>query len=102
LLIGLWALAMGFQSAAIMSLGVASVFTTAVTATFIGLISDLAGWSHPENQERRFTGVLFGLLVGAVAGAWLFLHANDVAPLLPLIVLMLVIAAAEYAMKPAR
>jgi uncharacterized membrane protein YoaK (UPF0700 family) len=102
LLVGLWALAMGFQSGAVMSLSVSSVLTTAVTGTYIGLMSDLAGWSRSVTQERRFAGVLAGLFAGAFAGGYLIDHARNYAPVLPLIITVLVIAAAEYSLKPAR
>jgi uncharacterized membrane protein YoaK (UPF0700 family) len=101
-LIGLWALAMGVQSGAVMSLGVTGVFTTAATATLIDLMSDIAGWSQSAIEKRRFVGVLVGLFAGAAAGAVLVVHARDYAPVLPLIATVLVIAAASIALKPAR
>jgi uncharacterized membrane protein YoaK (UPF0700 family) len=100
LLIALSAVAMGFQSGAVMSLGVPGVFTTAATATVILLMSDIAGWSQSAVEKRRFVGVLVGLFAGAAAGAWLIEHARDYAPLLPLGASALVIAAASFALKP--
>src|SRR5882724_4138447 len=44
-LLGAWALAMGMQSAAVRTLHVDGVFTTAATATIIFLAADLANWS---------------------------------------------------------
>jgi uncharacterized membrane protein YoaK (UPF0700 family) len=101
LLIGSAALAMGVQSGAVMSLGVTGVFTTAATATLIDFMADVAGWSPSAIELRRFAGVLVGLLAGATAGALLFVHARDYAPVLPLIATVLVIAAASLALKPA-
>jgi uncharacterized membrane protein YoaK (UPF0700 family) len=88
------ALAMGIQSAAVMSLGVEGVFTTAATATLIHLASDLAGRSRSAVERRRLVGVLTGLFAGATAGALLLVHARAYAPVLPLVVTMGVIAAA--------
>jgi uncharacterized membrane protein YoaK (UPF0700 family) len=102
LLLALYALAMGFQSGAVMALGVKAVFTTAATATVIGLMSDMAGWSRSEQERRRFAGVLVGLCAGAAAGGLLLEHANAWAPVLPLIVTVLVIAVASVALRPAR
>jgi uncharacterized membrane protein YoaK (UPF0700 family) len=100
LLIGLSALAMGLQSGAILSLGVGGVLNTAATATFVGLVSDLAGWSRSVTEERRFLGVLVGLVAGSIAGALLMIHARDYAAVLPPVVTILVIAAAEYVIRP--
>ena len=102
LLIGLSALAMGVQSAAVMSLGVTGVFTTAATATVIYLMSDVAGWSPSAIEKERLIGVLVSLFAGIAAGAWLFMHARVYAPVLPLIVTVVVIVGASIALKPAR
>src|SRR4051794_15932757 len=67
-LVGLSAVAMGVQSGAILSLGVAGVFTTAATATLMFLSRDVASWSRSAPERRRLAGVLAGLLAGASAG----------------------------------
>ena len=88
------AIAMGLQSAAILSLGVKGVFTTAATATVMFLMSDLATRSgSPPEERRRLAGVLTGLFAGAVAGSLLFIHARSYAPALPVVVTAAVIAA---------
>src|ERR1700681_550659 len=46
-LLGLWGLAMGMQSAAVRTLHLDGVFTTAATATIIFLVGDIANWSAP-------------------------------------------------------
>jgi uncharacterized membrane protein YoaK (UPF0700 family) len=116
-LVALSALAMGLQSAAVMSLGVTGVFTTAATATLLYLVSDVADWVPPAEEygmrdverarakrleRRRVAGVLAGLVAGAVAGAALLMHARAYAPVLPLIATGLVIATASVALTPPR
>src|SRR2546423_2695938 len=70
-LLGLWGLAMGMQSAAVRTLHVEGVFTTAATATIIFLVGDFANWSAPVAERRRLAGVLVSLFVGATAGGLL-------------------------------
>src|ERR1700686_3235835 len=45
-LLGSWAFAMGMQSAAVRTLHVDGVFTTAATATIIFLVGDITNWSR--------------------------------------------------------
>lgn len=96
-LIAISSLAMGMQTAAIFSLGVRAVFTTAATATLAGLMGDLSDWSQSRAERRRLAGVIVGLLVGAAIGAFLVDHARTWAPAFPLAVTALVIAAATLA-----
>lgn len=99
-LIALSALAFGLQSAAVMSLDVKGVFTTAATATVIMLIGDEAGWSESTPERRRLASVLVGLVAGAAAGAYLLLHARAYAPILPLAATLAVISAAVIWQRP--
>jgi uncharacterized membrane protein YoaK (UPF0700 family) len=99
LLIGLSGLAFGIQSGAVMSLDVKGVFTTAATATVIMLMSDEAGWSRSAAERRRLAGVVVGLVAGAAAATVLLLHARIYAPILPLVVTFVVVAAAPIALK---
>jgi uncharacterized membrane protein YoaK (UPF0700 family) len=94
LLIGLWGLAMGMQSAAVRRLHVEGVFTTAATATIIYLAGDLANWPATVAERRRLTGVLVSLLAGATAGGVLLVHAQIYAPLLPFVLTAAVVATA--------
>jgi uncharacterized membrane protein YoaK (UPF0700 family) len=96
LLIAISALAMGMQTAAVFSLGVRAVFTTATTATWAVLMGDLSS-SSSRGESRRLAAVIVGLLAGAVAGAFLFAHARDWAPVLPLAVSSVVVAVAAFA-----
>jgi uncharacterized membrane protein YoaK (UPF0700 family) len=93
-LLGISALGMGFQTAAVFSLGIQGVFTTAATATFTVLSGDSAHWTNTEPERRRLASLLIALTLGAVAGGLLMVHARDFAPLLPLCVSALVVVMA--------
>ena len=99
-LIALSALALGMQSAAMMSLDVKGVFTTAATATVIMLMSDEAGWSQSAAERRRLVSVIAGLAAGAAAGGFLLLHARTYAPVLPLVATLAAIVVAAAALRP--
>ncbi len=83
-LLAVMALAMGIQTAAVYSLGLRGVTTTAATATWAALIGDLSRWSQPSDERFRLAGVLIGVVAGAIAGGLLMVHASDWAPILPL------------------
>src|ERR1700757_2080414 len=91
-LLGLFSLAMGIQTAAVRSLSVQGVFTTAGTFTFVAVVGILAG-ARPRAEMGRLIGVLIGLITGAVAGGFLFLHARPAGPVLPLMLTILVMLA---------
>jgi uncharacterized membrane protein YoaK (UPF0700 family) len=89
-LIALFSLAMGIQTAAVRSLGVQGIFTTAGTFTLVAFAGTFAG-SRDKAEMPRLAGVLVGLIAGAVWGGLLFLHARNYAPVLPLAITVLVI-----------
>ncbi|MCW2732442.1 MAG: hypothetical protein JWR13_3258 [Mycobacterium sp.] len=89
-LIALFSLAMGIQTAAVRSLGVQGIFTTAGTFTLVAFAGTFAG-SRLRSEMPRLVGVLLGLIAGAVAGGLLFLHVRSYAPVLPLVSTVLVI-----------
>jgi uncharacterized membrane protein YoaK (UPF0700 family) len=89
-LLALFSLAMGIQTAAVRSLGVLGVFTTAGTFTLVAFAGTFAG-SRSKAETPRLIGVLVGLVAGAVAGGLLFLHARNYAPALPLAITVVVI-----------
>jgi uncharacterized membrane protein YoaK (UPF0700 family) len=93
-LLGLWGFAMGMQSAAVRTLHVEGVFTTAATATIIVLVGDLTNWSATVADRQRLAGVLVSLFVGATAGGLLLVHAHIYAPVLPFVVAVAVFATA--------
>ena len=90
ILIALFSLAMGLQTAAVRSLGVQGVFTTAGTFTLVAFAGTFAG-SRSRSEIPRLAGVLAGLVAGAVAGGLLFLHARSYAPVMPLAITIVVI-----------
>jgi uncharacterized membrane protein YoaK (UPF0700 family) len=93
-LLGLWAFAMGMQSAAVRSLHVEGVFTTAATATFIFVMGDFVNWSETAEERRRLWSVLIFLFLGALAGGLLLVHARIYAPVLPFVATGVVVTAA--------
>jgi uncharacterized membrane protein YoaK (UPF0700 family) len=99
LLLGLWAIAMGMQSAAVRTLHVDGVFTTAATATIIFLVSDIANWSATVRERRRLAGVLASLFVGATAGGLLLVHAHLYAPVLPFVMTVLTVTTASIVLR---
>jgi uncharacterized membrane protein YoaK (UPF0700 family) len=100
-LLVLFALAMGLQTAAVRSLGVQGVFTTAATFTLVAFAGDFAG-SRPKAEVPRLAGVLVGLIAGAVAGGLLFAHALSYAPILPLVITVVVIVTGVVASREHR
>jgi uncharacterized membrane protein YoaK (UPF0700 family) len=93
-LLGTWGLAMGMQTAAVRTLHVDGVFTTAATATILFLAGDLAKGPASAPERRRLAGVLFSLFIGATAGGLLLVHARLYAPVLPFAITAFVVAIA--------
>ncbi len=79
--IALLAFAMGIRNAVIRRLAVRDLTTTVLTMTLTGLAADssLAGGSNP--QAGRRAGAVLAMLIGAIAGAALFLHRGAGLPL---------------------
>ena len=98
-LIVLFSLAMGIQTAAVRSLGVEGVFTTAGTFTLFALPEIFAG-SRERAEMPRLAGVLVGLVAGAIWGGLLFLHARTYAPIMPLAITVLVILTGRTMQRP--
>jgi len=99
ILLGLWAIAMGIQSAAVRSLHVDGVFTTAATATFIFVMGDFVNWCESAEERMRLWGVLLSLFVGALAGGLLLVHAQIFAPVLSFVVTIFVVITAKIAFR---
>jgi len=102
-LLAVWALAMGNQSAAVRQLDVGGIFTTAATATFIFLAGDWA-YNRPLTSEEhsRLRGVLVSLVIGATAGSLLHIHAPVYAPVFPLVIAVGVVAIAARVFRERR
>src|SRR6476620_7288305 len=93
-LLAVWGLAMGMQSGAVRKLDVGGTFTTAATATFIFLASNMRYLPLMSDERRRLRGILISLVIGATAGGLLLIHAPFYAPVLPLIIAAGVVATA--------
>jgi uncharacterized membrane protein YoaK (UPF0700 family) len=100
-LLGLGALAMGMQSAAVKRLQVEGVYTTAATATVIFLVECFVTWPVTAAARRRLAGVVVALFVGATAGGLLLVHAPLYAPVLPLLITFAVVVTAGVALRNA-
>jgi uncharacterized membrane protein YoaK (UPF0700 family) len=100
-LIVFFSLAMGIQTAAVRSLDVQGVFTTAGTFTLVAVTGILAG-ARPRAEMPRLAGVLAGLVGGAGVGGLLFLDARNYAPALPLAITVFVILAGRTMRRPPR
>jgi uncharacterized membrane protein YoaK (UPF0700 family) len=98
-LLGSWGVAMGMQSAAVRTLHVEGVFTTAATATIILLVGDIANWHATLAERRRLAGVLVSLFVGATAGGLFLVHAHIYAPVLPFVITVLVVGTAGIVLR---
>jgi uncharacterized membrane protein YoaK (UPF0700 family) len=82
-LAGIEAVAMGMQSSAIGSLDVKGVFTTAATATLLYFSRGAADRQASDPDPARMARILVCLIVGALAGGLLLVHARTYAPVLP-------------------
>jgi uncharacterized membrane protein YoaK (UPF0700 family) len=100
-LIAISALAMGLQTAAVFSLGVRAVFSTAATAAWTAFMGDVATWSQTRDERHRLASILVALFAGAVIGAVLVVNARAWAALLPLVISASVVAVAAYRLHPA-
>ena len=93
-LLAVWGLAMGMQSGAVRKLDVGGTFTTAATATFIFLASNVRYLPLMSDERRRLRNILISLVIGATAGGLLLIHAPIYAPMLPLVITVGVVAIA--------
>src|SRR6202163_4788450 len=98
-LLGSWGFAMGMQSAAVRTLHVDGVFTTAATATIIFLAGDIVNWPATVAERRRLAGVLVSLFVGATAGGLLLVQAHIYAPVLPFVITGAAVATAAIVLR---
>ena len=80
-IIAILAFAMGIRNSVIRRLAIRDMTTTVLTMTLTGLAADssLAGGRNPAAGRR--VGAVLAMLIGAVAGASLFLHRGAALPL---------------------
>ena len=92
------ACAMGIQSAAVNQMGLGNVSTTFLTGTLTGLVSAIA---RPGSEaDARRTGVLAGLVTGAVLAGVLDAAAAALVPLLPLFGVAAAVALGSGRLRP--
>lgn len=91
-LLGLNAMALGIQSAAVLRFGIGGLSTTYLTGTLTQFIAAFTNKKAPLQVRSGF--ILLALIVGAALGALCALHAPRVAPVVPLGALAIVVAGA--------
>jgi uncharacterized membrane protein YoaK (UPF0700 family) len=67
---------MGAQNVTVRKLAVASLTTTVLTMTLVGLAADPPDLSGPNTRTARHLAAVGCMLAGAVAGALIVLHAS--------------------------
>jgi uncharacterized membrane protein YoaK (UPF0700 family) len=102
ILVAIAALAMGMQSAAIATLDVKAVFTTAATATLLNLAREAADRRVSDTSPARMARILVSLIGGAAAGAALLENARSYAPLVSVLATVVAIGMHEAARRIAR
>ena len=98
-LIALSAGAMGMQTAAARRLSVAGVPTTFVTGTLSSLIAELASVGPDWARSRRWAAALACIVIGAAAGAGLFVAWRPGAPLVAMLLVGIVTGVAIWLMR---
>jgi uncharacterized membrane protein YoaK (UPF0700 family) len=93
-LIALSAAAMGMQTAAARRLSVAGVTTTFVTGTLASLIAELASSAPDWARSARWAAALACIVIGAAAGAAVFVAWRPGAPLVAALMVGIVTAIA--------
>jgi uncharacterized membrane protein YoaK (UPF0700 family) len=91
-LILIMALAMGIQNATARKLAVPDLTTTVLTMTITGIAADPGGPGGAGSSSGRRVVSVASMLVGALVGAVLVLHAAIVLPLVTAFVLLVIIA----------
>ncbi|GAA2105278.1 YoaK family protein [Actinomadura alba] len=94
-LVGLTAAAMGVQSGAVNALAVGGTSTTYLTGTLTTLTTELATTTGEPLIMRRRVMVIVAALVGALLETVLLIRARAIAPALPLVTTLAVIAIAR-------
>jgi uncharacterized membrane protein YoaK (UPF0700 family) len=90
--IAVLAIAMGVQNAAVRKIAVPDLTTTVLTLTITGLGADSVLVGGPGSRAGRRLVAISAMLIGAVVGAVLVLHAALCCPLVVSLFLILVVA----------
>jgi uncharacterized membrane protein YoaK (UPF0700 family) len=90
---------MGMQTAAARRLSVAGVTTTFVTETLSSLIAELASVGPDWARSRRCAATLACVVIGAAAGAALFVAWRPGAPFVAMLLVGIVTALAIWLMR---
>jgi uncharacterized membrane protein YoaK (UPF0700 family) len=90
--IAILAIAMGIQNAAVRKIAVPDLTTTVLTLTITGLGADSVLVGGTGSRAGRRLVAIAAMLIGAVVGAVLVLHASLCYPLLAALFLLLVVA----------
>lgn len=90
--IAILAIAMGVQNAAVRKIAVPDLTTTVLTLTITGLGADSVLVGGTGSRAGRRLVAISAMLIGAVVGAVLVLHASLCYPLLVALILILVVA----------
>jgi uncharacterized membrane protein YoaK (UPF0700 family) len=97
-LIGSLAVAMGIQNATARKLAVADLTTTVLTLTITGIAADSTILGGKGSKAGRRLIAVAAMLLGAVIGAALVLHARIVFPLAVALVVIVAVAAVTGAL----
>jgi uncharacterized membrane protein YoaK (UPF0700 family) len=97
-LIAASAVAMGAQSAAVLSL--ADVTTTYLTGTMTALVVDTVRGEESRRSAIRRVGVVVAFVAAAAVAALLLAHARSFAPLVPVVLMGAVVVAAALWAQP--
>ena len=100
ILVALSAGAMGIQAAAARRIAIAGVTTTFVTGTLTSLIAGFVAPGLNRSQSTRWAAALACMVIGAAAGAALFIAWRPGGPLVATLLVGMVLAVAAWATRP--
>ncbi len=91
---------MGMQTAAARRVGVAGVTTTFVTGMLTSLVAEFAAVQPGRSHRTIWVATLASMVIGAALGAAVFIAWRPGAPLVAMLLVGLVIAAAIWPRHP--
>jgi uncharacterized membrane protein YoaK (UPF0700 family) len=92
-MLGVNAVALGIQSAAVLRFGISGLSTTYLTGTLTQLVASLT--KRQEPVHGRNVVILLALIIGAGLGASVALYVPRLAPAVPIVVLAFVVGCGE-------